>query len=373
MDLRPYKNPAERRLALEKELKLSLSTIGDTFCDEEGSIHCENVIGAVGVPLGIAGPIKIHSLEGETEAYIPLATTEGALVASVSRGCKVIAEAGGSTVLSENVGVTRGPIFEVGTIKEGQRFCSWLKDHYDDLAEVAKQTSNHMKLIDSISVYHGRYVFVRFKFDTDQAMGMNMATIASTRIAQYIEEKTSVRLFAVAGNFDTDKKPSWLNMILGRGRRLRAEVIVPQELVQKLLHISPKQIEKTVIQKCWGGSIMAGSMGFNAHYANIVAAFFAATGQDLAHISEGSLGVTYAEVLENGDLYFSVYLPDILLGMIGGGTKLKAQSEARSITKAKTSTKLAEVLGAAVLAGELSLIASIAEGSLAEAHKRLGR
>ena len=373
MNLRSQKNHSERRLAVEKELAISLDTVGNTMQDDEESIHCENLIGAIGIPLGIAGPIQIHGSNEYAEVYIPLATTEGALVASVSRGCKVTNEAGGASVMVNAVGVTRGPVFEVGNINEGQQLCSWLTRNQEELVRVAEETSNHLKLKNVFSAHHGRYVYVRFQFDTDQAMGMNMATIATSKMAEYIEEKTPYKLRAIAGNFDTDKKPSWLNIILGRGHVIRADVIIPQEIVAKLLHAQPRDIEKTVINKCWGGSIMAGSMGYNAHFANIVAAFFAATGQDLAHIAEGALGMTYAEVLENGDLYFSVYVPDILLGTVGGGTKLKAQTEARAITNAKTSQELGEVLGAAVLAGELSLIASIAEGTLAKTHSMLGR
>ncbi len=373
MDLRSYKNHSERRSAFEKEQGVSLETIGNTIQDGKECIHCENLIGAVGIPLGIAGPVQIHGSKEHAEIYIPLATTEGALVASVSRGCKVINESGGVSVIANSVGVTRGPVFEVKNIKEGHRFCAWLDNHQEELAHVAQDTSDHLKLISTSSAHQGRYVYVRFQFDTDQAMGMNMATIATSKMAEYIEEKTPYKLLAIAGNFDTDKKPSWLNIILGRGQVIHADVIIPQEVVAKLLHVKPRDIEKTVINKCWGGSIMAGSMGYNAHFANVVAAFFAATGQDLAHISEGALGVTYAEVLENGDLYFSVYLPDILLGTVGGGTKLKAQTEARAITNAKTSQELGEVLGAAVLAGELSLIASIAEGTLSKTHRMLGR
>lgn len=372
MNLRSKKNHSERRKAVEKELNLSLETIGKTLFDEDEIIHCENLIGAVGIPLGLAGPVTIHGLKDHT-SYIPLATTEGALVASVARGCKVINESGGTTVLVDSVGVTRGPVFEVKNIKEGQMFCIWLQEHKNNLARVAQETSHHLSLKDIYTSHQGKYVYVRFQFDTDQAMGMNMATIASTEIADYIEKNTPQTLVAVAGNFDTDKKPSWLNMIHGRGKMIRADVIIPQKIVEKQLHVSPQDIEKTVVKKCWGGSIMAGSMAFNAHFANIVAAFFAATGQDLAHISEGSLGVTSAEVLKQGDLYFAVYLPDILLGMVGGGTTLASQTEARNITKAKTSEELAEVLGAAVLAGELSLIASITDRTLAKTHIALGR
>ncbi|MDP4011829.1 MAG: hydroxymethylglutaryl-CoA reductase [Candidatus Roizmanbacteria bacterium] len=373
MKLRLYKNHIGRRLDLEKELNLSLEMIGRTFCDDEELVHCENCIGAVAIPVGIAGTITIHGANGLSHPYIPLATTEGALVASVNRGCKVIRESGGTTIMVDHVGVTRGPVFEVKNIQEGREFSKWIQEELENLDRIAQETSAHLKLKNIYSSQQGKYVYVRFQFDTDQAMGMNMVTIATTKIAEYIESKNKAHLLAVAGNFDTDKKPSWLNMIEGRGRKIWGEVIISEDTLKKMLHVTPRNIEKTVIAKCWGGSIMSGSMGFNAHFANIVAAFFAATGQDLAHISEGSLGVTSAEVLENGDLYFSVYLPDILLGIVGGGTKLKTQTEARMITKTQTSDELAEVLGAAVLAGELSLIASIAEGSLAKTHEKLGR
>jgi len=373
MKLRLYKNHIDRRLDMEKELNLSLEMIGRTFCDDEELVHCENCIGAVAIPVGIAGPITIHGANGLSHPYIPLATTEGALVASINRGCKVIRESGGTTIMVDHVGATRGPVFEVKNIQEGREFSKWIQEELENLDRIAQETSAHLKLKNIYSSQQGKYVYVRFQFDTDQAMGMNMVTIATTKIAEYVESKNKAHLLAVAGNFDTDKKPSWLNMIEGRGRKIWGEVIISEDTLKKMLHVTPRNIEKTVIAKCWGGSIMSGSMGFNAHFANIVAAFFAATGQDLAHISEGSLGVTSAEVLENGDLYFSVYLPDILLGIVGGGTKLKTQTEARMITKTQTSDELAEVLGAAVLAGELSLIASIAEGSLAKTHEKLGR
>jgi len=212
MDLRSQKNHAERRKAVENKLDVSLATIGKTLCDDEESIHCENLIGAVGMPVGIAGPVIIHG-QKKHAAYIPLATTEGALVASVARGCKVINASGGVTVLVDSVGVTRGPIFEVKNIREGHTFCAWLLENKKALASVAQGTSNHLILKDMSTAQQGRYVYVRFQFDTDQAMGMNMATIATTAIAEYIEKSTPYTLLAVAGNFDTDKKPSWLNMI----------------------------------------------------------------------------------------------------------------------------------------------------------------
>ena len=275
MGIRMHKNSQDRRSYIEDICGTSLSEIGNALMDTEESVHCENLVGALSIPLGVAGPLRINGEKISKDTYIPLATTEGALVASVSRGAKTVTEAGGVAVATEYVGVTRGPVFEVAHIKEGRKVIAWIKDHHADLAQKAASTSGHLKLLSIDSSLNGTHIYLRISYDTNQAMGMNMATIATAHMASYIEQHTTARLLAVAGNYDTDKKPSWLNMICGRGRRLRAEVIVPQELVQKLLHVSPKHIEKIVIQKCWGGSIMAGSMGFNAQYANIVAAFFA--------------------------------------------------------------------------------------------------
>jgi len=369
-----------RKEVIEKNIDVSLKNIGNVFCDDEKNVHCENLIGAISIPLGVAGPLLINqssSKFGRTtvqiEKLIPIATTEGALVASINRGCKVINEAGGISTYIEQVGVTRGVIFRTKGINESEKVKKWFNVNFNEISEVARSSSSHLKLneIDAQSI--GRSLYVRFSFDTDQAMGMNMATIAADKIASFINEKKNIKVLAVAGNYDTDKKPSWLNMIKGRGRKISSEIIISNQIVSKNLHTNPKRIVEVVKHKCWGGSILSGSLGFNAQYANIVAGVFLATGQDSAHIVEGGLGITSADVLDDGSLYFSVYLPDILLGVVGGGTKLKTQTEARALAKVLTSDDLAELLAGAVLAGELSLIASIAENSLASAHKKLGR
>ena len=178
---------------------------------------------------------------------------------------------------------------------------------------------------------------------------------------------------ALAGNFDIDKKAAWLNFISGRGRRAWAEVVIPKSILKYVMKTDAETLNEVIQSKCWGGSMMSGSLGFNAHLANIAAAFFAATGQDLAHVVEASLGITSAEVTENKGLYVSVYLPDIMMGTVGGGTNLKTQSEAHSIVGVKTLAELSEVFAGAVLAGEISLLSSIAQQSLARVHKELGR
>ena len=373
MKLRDAKTVGERRALIESEKICALISVSEALVDNESDIHCENLVGAISIPLGVAGPIRINGTEKKHDALIPLATTEGALVASVSRGCKVVSLAGGAMTTVDQVGTTRGPVFETKDVRHSQQFVKNIQEHFESLAGEAEKTSSHLELIDIETAVNGKYVYVRFVYDTDQAMGMNMVTIATDQIVTYIEEHFDVRCIAVAGNYDIDKKPAWLNFISGRGRTCQADIVIPHDIVKEQLKVTPQALAKTVITKCWAGSMMSGSMGFNAHFANIVAAFFAATGQDIAHVVEGSLGITTAEILENGDLYFSVFMPDVMLGMLGGGTKLKTQTEARNLTGAKTTNELAEVLVSAVLAGELSLLASITEKTLGKAHKKLGR
>lgn len=376
MNLRNYPRAADRREVLEKELQVELKHIGSFTVDEAaaGTRNCENMIGAAQVPIGIAGPLRIK----QKNYYIPLATTEGALVASVNRGCKAITESGGASVDSYRVGATRGPVFKVKNLVQNDKLNTFFETHLKELGTVAQKTSHHLKLKQIFSRGLGRYRFARFVFNTQDAMGMNMATIATAKMIQIIETKTGARCVSVAGNYDVDKKPSWLNVIEGRGIKAWAEVTVPERVLTSVLKTTAKAVYETWMAKCMMGSIMSGSMGYNAHIANVIAAMFLATGQDVGHVSEGSVGITTTEVIDN-DLYVSVYLPDLMVGTVGGGTGLATQKEALSIlgvaggNEGKNAMQLAEIIAGAVLAGEISLLASEAEGSLAEAHQKLAR
>lgn len=374
--LRDFKDAQKRREFLEKELNIDLKNIGSfTFSENQvANRNIENLIGATQIPLGAAGPLRVKSLESRVkEYYIPLATTEGALVASVSRGCKAVTESGGISVYVENVGITRGPVFKTDGLKHSQETKQWINSHIPLISQISQKTSSHLKLLKVETVMTGKNLFVRFYFDTEDAMGMNMATFATQAIVKLIEQKTKVKCVSIAGNFDIDKKPAWSNFILGRGKKVWAECILPKKVATDTLKATPEQIVEVVERKCHLGSMLSGSLGFNAHFANIIAAVFAATGQDLAHVVEGSLGITTAEILENGDLHFSIYLPSLIVGTVGGGTHLPTQQEALKLMKIESVLEYSKVVGAAVLAGELSLIASLAEGTLAKAHKTLGR
>lgn len=377
MNLRDFPSVAERRKALEKETHVSLRQSGSFTLDEAvASAHnCENMIGMTQIPLGVAGPLRI----GDHTYYIPLATTEGALVASVSRGCKVIMESGGATADSYRVGASRGPVFRVNSLKESDKLNTFLDTHFVDLQKIAKATSNHISLTKYMDRGVGRYRFVRFVFNTNDAMGMNMVTIATQKLVDYIESKTRVRCISLAGNYDADKKPSWLNVIEGRGMKAWSEVTVPARALKQTLKTSAQAMFDVWLSKCMVGSAMAGSMAFNAQFANVIAALFLATGQDMGHVGEGSLGITTAEVIHDQDLYVSVYLPDLMVGTVGGGTGLATQQEALKLLgvaggrDGKNSQQFAEIIAGAVLAGEISLLASLSEGTLAAAHKKLAR
>lgn len=376
MNLRDYKTIKERRDVVEKTCGLTLKNIATFSLDEQqaSTRNCENMIGVTQVPLGIAGPLSLQDSELEVNNYyIPLATTEGALVASVNRGCKAITESGGAMVDCHRVGTTRGPVFKVENIRENSKLYTFLQTNIEEIKRIVETTSSHLTLKKISSKGVGKYRFMRFVYDTQDAMGMNMVTIATQKAIEFITAQTGAHCVAVAGNYDIDKKAAWLNIIENRGTKVWAEVTIPANILEKTLKTTAQDMYDVWLAKCMIGSAMAGSLGFNAHFANVVAAIFLATGQDIAHVTEGSLGITTTEVINGKDLYISVYLPDLMVGTVGGGTGLATQKEAMAITGVKDAKEFAMVVGGAVLAGELSLLASLAENSLASSHQKLAR
>jgi hydroxymethylglutaryl-CoA reductase (NADPH) len=380
MSLRDCKTIKERRLFLTREKKTEFRAI-EIYPEDlniAGERNCENMIGATSVPLGATGPLLLNGTAARGKYYIPLATTEGALVASVNRGCKAITLAGGAKVYCQNAGITRGPVFATKGLGESMALKDWIENNYSALQIIAEKSSSHLTFKQPFIKIIGRNVFVRFSFDSQDAMGMNMVTIATTYIAREIEEKTGARLVSLAGNFDTDKKPSWINFILGRGRQVWAEAELSRQIIAEVLKTTAEKMHEVAIKKCLLGSAVSGAAGYNCHFANVIAAMFIACGQDAAHTVEGSMGITTTEIV-NGNLAVSVYMPDLPVGTVGGGTGLPCQAEALSLLgvkggdRGKNASKLTEIIAGAVLAGEISLLASLAEGSLAAAHRKLAR
>ena len=378
-NLRNFEDSTDRRQFLEQALKIRLDNISRfSFSEDQVSDkNIENLIGATQIPLGVAGPISIQNSKFKIQNFfVPLATTEGALIASVSRGCKAILESGGVHVEYHNVGVTRAPVFKTSGIKKNVEVKKWIGENYEQIKRLCESTSSHLKLLKIDSNFAGKNLFIRFSFDSEDAMGMNMATIAAEKAIEFIEKDTGIICLSVSGNYDVDKKASWLNFINGRGKQVWADITLKKEVIAQVLRTSSDKICNLILRKILTGSAMAGSMGFNAHYANIIAAIFAATGQDLGQVVEGSLGITSAETLDNGDLYFSVYLPNLMIGTVGGGTNLPTQKEALQIMGIKDSgdtKKFATIIASTILAGELSLLASQSAGTLGKSHIKLGR
>ncbi len=369
----------ERRKRIEREWNIELlplqanpNTIGDA--DEK---NCEQMFGQVPIPIGLAGPLCIHFSNNQSQdIFLPLATTEGALVASVNRGCKAITAAGGATVQSMNHGVTRSLAFKI--VSDQTNPLLELQHHEKHWQEIGESTSHHLKILSYDIDSQGDYLFLNIACDTDEAMGMNMVTMAAQAIGEWIEQEiVGLRFITVAGNVDSDKKPSVRTHQRGRGHEVTASVTIPRRIIETTLKSSIETMAETAKAKLETGSKVAGAIGANLHAANIIAALYLATGQDAAHVVEGSLTDTTVSTSKD-NLTIRVRLPAILVGVRGGGTGLPAQAKAMEILlREKTDLhpvrQLAETIGAAVLAGELSLLAAQASQTLAKAHKKLGR
>jgi hydroxymethylglutaryl-CoA reductase (NADPH) len=373
-----------RRLYLEDIKGISLSSIGSTIIDFEEVVgrNIENPIGAVQIPLGVAGPLKIVGEHVHGDFYIPLATTEGALVASISRGAKAITLSGGAFATVYRDGMTRAPLFKTANAKKAVELAKWVLNNIEDIKKVAESTTRYGKLVAIEPYIAGNNVWLRFKFTTGDAMGMNMVTMAVDKAAKYIEEKFGeTELVALSGNMCVDKKPAYINSILGRGKSIVAEAVIKKDVVSSVLKTSVNAMVDVNSRKNLLGTAMAGGIGLNAHVANVIAAIFIATGQDVAQVVESSIAYTWMEETQDGDLYASVTLPSLEVGTVGGGTWLPTQKEALSLLGVYgsgdppgiNSVKFAEIVASAALAGEVNLVAALASDQLARAHERLGR
>ncbi|WP_094228985.1 hydroxymethylglutaryl-CoA reductase (NADPH) [Methanolobus psychrotolerans] len=374
-----------RRFSLEETSGFNFDHIQNFSIDVEDATkrNIENMIGAIQIPLGIAGPLKVKGEFAEGQFQLPLATTEGALVASVNRGCSVITMSDGANVRIFRDLMTRAPVFRLENVIRAKEFADWLQDPavLSRMKVKASETTRFGELVDVQSYVTGNTVHVRFSYDTKDAMGMNMVTIATDAVLTLIEDEFGAIPVSLSGNMCTDKKPAAINSILGRGKTVVADVTLPAECVEERLKCKPETMVEVNYRKNLLGSARAGSLGFNAHAANIIAAMYIACGQDPAHVVEGSSAITTMELTRYGELYCSVTLPAMAIGTVGGGTNLGPQRECLRLLgvsgsgnpPGSHSKKLAEIIASAVLAGEISLIGAQAAGHLARAHAELGR
>ncbi len=334
------------------------------------------------IPMRVIGPVRIISEDVTGDLPIPLATLESPLWPSTQRGASVCNQAGGirATVVDERM--TRSVLVEADSVAEVHQAFLAIKQQKDKLQTVISESSRYAKLIDINGQLVGNMLYLRFELLTGDAAGHNMVTLASDRMLDWIlSEYPTLRYVTISGNFCSDKKTSAVNGILGRGKNVIAEVIIPRSLCKKMLRTTPEKIIELNIKKNLLGNIIAGGLRTaNAHFANMLLAFYLATGQDAANIIEGSQGIVHAE-MRGDDLYFSVTIPNLIVGSVGNGKTLDFVRENLRLLgcdqprePGQNSRRLALAAASAVLCGELSLLAAQTnKGELMRSHIKLER
>lgn len=338
--------------------------------------NCEHFVGVAQVPLGIAGPIQVQGDHARGSFLVPLATTEGTLVASYNRGIKLMNRCGGVHCTVQEEAMQRAPCFVLANAREAVEFKQWLQEHMEEIRKHAESTTSYGKLLHIETYLVGKFVYTRFNYSTGDAAGQNMVTLATYTACNWIvQTNPAVQKWALESNMATDKKPSLLNMLHTRGKRVTAEIVLKKEVLQEEFGSNPEQLNyfKRIGEI---GSYLSGSLNNSLHAANALAAMFIATGQDVANVAESCMGIGYSELTPEGDLYVSITLPSLIVATYGGGTGLPAQREWLEMMdcygegKAK---KFAEIVAGVVLAGELSLGMAVVSLEWVSSHEAYGR
>ena len=369
---------AERQKFVSEQTRADLNHVAKYSFDPNvlpGNI--ENFVGVAQVPIGLAGPIRVLGEYAQGDFYIPMATTEGTLVASYNRGMKLLSESGGVTCTIMHDSMQRAPVFVFENARFSRNFGQWIDAHFDEIKAKAEETTKSGKLTDIERYIVGKLHWLRFNFTTGDAAGQNMVTKATHHACHWILEQgiEGLEHFSMAANMDTDKKHSHLNTLQTRGKRVVAEATIPKDLLETIMHTSSKALFK---QRQFSnmGSLLSNSSNNGAHSANGLTAMFIATGQDVANIAESSAALTYSELKDNGDYYMSITIPSLIIATHGGGTGLSTQRECLEVmgcVGAGKAYKLAEIMAAVVLAGELSLASAIVANQWVSSHEALGR
>jgi len=366
-----------RRDFVRQQIGAGLDHVG-RYSFDPGTLpgNIENFAGAAQVPIGIAGPLHIQGEHARGDFYIPMATTEGTLVASYNRGMRLLTECGGvkTTVVEDHM--QRAPVFILDDALEGRHFGQWIDEHREEITAAAQSTTRSGRLT-SIGQYSvGPLRYLRFNYTTGDAAGQNMTGKATLAACEWIQANyPGAPRFILSGAIDTDKKHSQINMLLTRGKRVVAEAVIKKDVIKQLMGVDTETL-------LWGrqismaGSFMAASANNGAHAANGLTAMFIATGQDVANVSESHAGIVYTQLLDNGDYYWSITLPALIVATYGGGTGLATQRECLEMLGcygASKVMKFAEICAGVVLAGETSLSSAVLHGDWVTSHDSLGR
>ncbi len=338
--------------------------------------NCENFVGVAQVPIGFAGPLLVRGEHADGHFLIPMATTEGTLIASYNRGIKVLNLSGGVQVAIMADAMQRAPVFILGNARAARDFAKWVQEHLAEIRSEAEATSSVARLQYIAPYIASRFVYLRFNFWTGDAAGQNMVGRATFAACRWILDRAEgVEDFFLESNFATDKKASFINMVRTRGKRVTAEATIPRDVLKKHLRADPERLVRhSSVANI--GSLLSGANNNGVQSANLISGVFIATGQDVANVAESSAGVVFAELTGEGDLYVSLTIPSLIVGTHGGGTGLPTQRECLEVLgclgRGKVG-KLAEIIAGAALAGEISLAGAIASRDWVSSHERLGR
>ena len=372
-----------RRRFVAEQTGASLDAVGRHALDL-GALpgNVENVVGAAQVPIGVAGPLWVRGEHADGEVYVPMATTEGTLVASYNRGMKLLRAAGGVTATVMEDAMQRGPSFGFDSARGARDLAGWVAEHADEIRQRAEGTTAVGRLTDVERYFASRHVFFRFNYTTGDAAGQNMTGKATRAACQWIlehypgqERGHPVREHFLESNMATDKKPSAVNVLRTRGKRVIAEATIPRDVIEGGTRAPLDQV-LAARQTSNLGNRLSGAISNGSHAVNAVTAVFIATGQDVANVSEASASINDARITPDGDYYYSVTLPSLIVATYGGGTGLGTQRECLEMMGCYGVGKvrrLAEIVAATVLCGEISLGTAIVADEWVSSHDRYGR
>lgn len=338
--------------------------------------NAEHFTGVAQIPLGFAGPITIHGEHAQGEFLVPMATTEGTLIASYNRGMKILNMSGGVTCTVIGDAMQRAPVFVFNNAREARHFVAWVEANLGEIREQAEATSSVAKLQYIDYYLAAKLAYLRFNFSTGDAAGQNMVGRATFAACSWIlDHYEGVQHFYLESNLATDKKASQVNVMHTRGKRVVAEATIKRDALIQYMRVEPENLfYHAGIANV--GSILSGANNNGAHSANGITAMFIATGQDVANVSESSAGIIYSELTPEKDLYLSFTIPSLIIATYGGGTGLATQQECLRVLgcvgKGKVN-KLAEIIAGVVLAGEISLAAAISSSDWVSSHEKYGR
>ncbi len=367
----------KRQRFVEKHSGTSLKHLLKYSIDPKATAgNIENFTGVAQVPIGFAGPLKVLGEHAEGEVLIPLATTEGTLVASYNRGIKVLNLSGGVTCTVSDDCMQRAPVFVFDDARGARDFRAWIDEHMDEIREAAEETSSVAKLLYIDPFLANKFAYLRFNFATGDAAGQNMVGRATFAACSWIlDQRDDVRHFFLESNLATDKKGSQVNIMRTRGKRVTAEAVVPRDVLIQHMRVEPESL-------CYHagianvGAFISGANNNGLHSPNAITAMFIATGQDVANVAESSAGMLYSELTPERDLYLSLTIPSLIVATHGGGTSLPTQRECLEILgcrgKGKV-RKLAEIIAGVALAGEISLASAISSLDWVSSHEKYGR